>query len=87
VRVSIALERAARGWALLHGRDYVVPGDIERLFVSVVGHRVVFTPSKLAEARQHGMAEALRSFEHECMQLAPRPALPLDEAEVLAEVE
>ena len=87
VRGSIALERAARGWALLHGRDYVVPGDIERLFVSVVGHRVVFTPSKLAEARQHGMAEALRSFEHECMQLAPRPALPLDEAEVLAEVE
>ena len=84
VRGSIALERAARGWALLHGRDYVVPGDVEWLFVAVVGHRVVFTPSKLAEARQHGMAEALRSFEEECMRLAPPPALALDDGETPA---
>jgi MoxR-like ATPase len=79
VRGSIALERGARGWALLHGRNYVVPDDVERLFAAVLGHRVVFTPSKLAEARQYGMAEALRSFEEECMALAPPPALPLDE--------
>jgi MoxR-like ATPase len=79
VRGSIALERAARGWALLDGRDYVVPDDIERLFTAVVGHRVVFTPSKLAEARQHGMTEALRSFQDECLHLAPPPVLSLEE--------
>ena len=84
VRGSIALERAARGRALLDGRPYVVPRDIEALFGAVVGHRVVFTPAKLAEARQHGMGEALRTFEEECMQLAPPPVLSLDEDEVHA---
>jgi MoxR-like ATPase len=79
VRGSIALERAARGWALLHGRDYVIPADVEGLFAAVVGHRVVFTPAKLAEARQHGMAVALGSFEEECMRLAPPPVLSLDD--------
>ena len=44
VRGSLALERAARAWALLDGRSYVVPEDIERLFVPVLVHRVVFTP-------------------------------------------
>ena len=46
VRGSLALERAVRGWALLHGRDYVVPTDVERLFVAVLGHRVVLTPDE-----------------------------------------
>jgi MoxR-like ATPase len=86
VRGSIALERAARGWALLHGRDYVVPADIEHLFAAVVGHRVVFTPSKLAEARQYGMSAALQSFEDECMALAPPPALSLEDDEELSAV-
>lgn len=81
VRGTLALERAARGWAMLHGRDYVVPSDVTHLFGAVVGHRVVFTPSKLAEARQHGMTAALRGFEDECLALAPSPALPLDEEE------
>ena len=43
VRGSLALERAARAWALLDGRSYVVPEDIERLFAPVLVHRVVFT--------------------------------------------
>src|SRR5919205_782323 len=33
VRGSLALERTARAWALLHGRDYVTPEDVEPLFV------------------------------------------------------
>ena len=36
VRGSLALERAARAWALLDGRGYVIPEDIERLFVPVL---------------------------------------------------
>jgi MoxR-like ATPase len=80
VRGSLALERAARGWALVHGRDYVVPTDIELLFLPVLAHRVVFTPSKFAEARQIGMAASLASFQRDCVALAPPPALALDDA-------
>jgi MoxR-like ATPase len=79
VRGSLALERAARGWALLHGREYVVPGDVERLLVAVLGHRVVLTPAKLAEARQHGMASVMERFAEECLALAPPPVAALDE--------
>ena len=79
VRGSLALERAVRGWALLHGRDYVVPTDVERLFVAVLGHRVVLTPTKLAEARQRGMAAVMDSFADECLSLAPPPVAELDE--------
>ena len=79
VRGSLALERAARGWALLHGRQYVVPADVERLLVSVLGHRVVLTPAKLAEARQYGMAAVMRGFAEECLALAPPPAAALED--------
>jgi MoxR-like ATPase len=86
VRGSLALERAARGWALLHGREYVVPADVERLLVAVLGHRVVLTPAKLAEARQHGMATVMRGFAEECLELAPPPsALLEDEAPAMPE--
>src|SRR5690242_3259037 len=33
VRGSLALERAARGWALLNDRAFVVPEDVDRLFL------------------------------------------------------
>ena len=54
VRGSLALERAARAWALLDGRDYVTPVDVERLFLPVLMHRIVFTPSFVAAARELG---------------------------------
>ena len=79
VRGSLALERAARGWALLHGREYVVPADVERLLVAVLGHRVVLTPAKLAEARQRGMPSVLERFAEECLALAPPPVAALEE--------
>ena len=37
MRGSLALERAVRAWALLHGRDHVVPEDVEELFLSGPG--------------------------------------------------
>ena len=38
--------RAGRAcWRSLDGRDFVVPADVELLFLPVLGHRVVFTPS------------------------------------------
>ena len=73
VRGSLALERAARAWALLNGRSYVVPEDIERLFVPVLVHRVVFTPGFVARARATGWAEGIEEFQRSCLELAPRP--------------
>jgi MoxR-like ATPase len=74
VRGSLALERAARAWALLEHRPFVVPEDVERLFASVLLHRIVFRPSFLAEARRQGWGEALRRIEERCLALAPKPA-------------
>ena len=48
------LERTARAWALLHGRAHVVPEDVERLFLPVLGHRLLLTTSFLAETRALG---------------------------------
>lgn len=40
-RGSLALVTAARSWALMSGRDYVVPEDIQAVLQPVVAHRVV----------------------------------------------
>ena len=73
VRGSLALERAARAWALLDHRPYVVPEDIERLFASVLLHRIVFRPTFLAEARRVGWIAAVVGIAEECFAAAPRP--------------
>jgi MoxR-like ATPase len=73
VRGSLALERAARAWALLNGRGYVVPEDVERLFMSVILHRVVFTSAFLARARVSGWPDAVDGFRMRCLEVAPVP--------------
>jgi MoxR-like ATPase len=78
VRGSLALERAARAWALLAGRDFVTPVDVERLFLSVVMHRIVFTPSFVATAREIGWQAAAERFREQCLVLAPRPGEDLE---------
>jgi MoxR-like ATPase len=73
VRGSLALERAARAWALLDGRSYVAPDDIERLFVPVLVHRVVFTPGFVARARASSWSAAIEEFRLGCLEVAPKP--------------
>jgi MoxR-like ATPase len=73
VRGTLALERAARAWALLHGRGYVTPDDVEELLLPVVAHRVIFTPTFLAEARKTGWRTALAAFRKDVLIRAPRP--------------
>jgi MoxR-like ATPase len=77
VRGSLALERAARGWALLSDRDFVIPEDIESLFLPVLGHRILFTPSFLVEVRKVGRTQALEDFRSRCLAAAPRPQASL----------
>jgi MoxR-like ATPase len=73
VRGSLALERAARAWALVGGRSFVVPEDIERLFVPVLAHRVVFSPAFVARARTTSWEAAIEEFRAACLEVAPRP--------------
>ncbi|MEO2168126.1 MAG: MoxR family ATPase [bacterium] len=47
-RATINLARAARAWAFLAGRSYVVPQDIKEIGLDVLRHRVI--PSYEAEA-------------------------------------
>ena len=51
-RASIALMRASQGLAMLQGRDYVTPDDIQYLMPYVFGHRVILRP----EARYDGIS-------------------------------
>lgn len=39
-RGALALLQAARGWALLEGRDHVLPEDVQAVWVPVAGHRL-----------------------------------------------
>src|SRR3954449_2437511 len=81
VRASLALERTARAWALLEGRDYVTPDDVETLLLPVIGHRVVFTPTFVAENRLLGREGALQQFRELVLARVPRPE-PSDEREL-----
>jgi MoxR-like ATPase len=77
VRGSLSLEKAARAWALLQNRDYVVPEDVEELFLPVIGHRILFTPAFLVEVRRLGWPETLRQFRARCLEQTPRPQADL----------
>jgi MoxR-like ATPase len=47
-RAALALQRAARAWAVLHGRDYVVPDDVKTLALPVIGHRLELRTARTA---------------------------------------
>jgi MoxR-like ATPase len=74
VRGSLMLERTARAWALLHGRDHVLPADVEQLFLPVLGHRLLLTPAYAAETGSLGREEALAQVRDRCLAAAPPPA-------------
>jgi MoxR-like ATPase len=78
VRGTIALNRTARAWAVLHGRRYVTPEDVETLMEPVVMHRLLFRPSFLAEIRDRGWNEAMVDVQARCLELAPKPGFDID---------
>ncbi|MEZ4681829.1 MAG: MoxR family ATPase [Caldilineaceae bacterium] len=54
-RGSLALFAAARAWAAMDGRDFVVPDDVKLLAESTLAHRLIVSPSariKNVTARQ-----------------------------------
>jgi MoxR-like ATPase len=74
VRGSLTLERTARAWALLHGRDHVLPEDVEHLFLPVLGHRLLLTSSYAAETRALDRDQALAQVRDRVLAAAPPPA-------------
>jgi MoxR-like ATPase len=63
VRGSLTLDRLTRAWALLAGRHYVVPDDVEFLFPFVIDHRLILRPSL------NGRPDVWQA----CLERAPRP--------------
>ena len=51
-RGAIALIRASQGCAVLAGRDYILPDDVQRMALPVLSHRLILTP----EARMKGQS-------------------------------
>jgi MoxR-like ATPase len=56
-RAAIGLLRAARAWALIAGRDAVIPEHVQAVFAAVVEHRVLQRESDVAAAAR--MLEAV----------------------------
>jgi MoxR-like ATPase len=73
VRGTLALERAARAFALLDGRTHVEPEDVELLLLPVLGHRILFTTAFVAATRRQPQAEALAQFYELCLERVGRP--------------
>jgi MoxR-like ATPase len=78
VRGTLALNRTARAWALLQGRRYVTPDDVEALFVPVLLHRILFRPSFLAEIRDRGWDASAAEVRGRCLELSPKPGFDID---------
>ncbi len=49
-RGGLALLQAARAWAYIAGRDYLIPEDVQAVFVPVAGHRLVVQKQGISAA-------------------------------------
>ena len=62
-RATLSVTAMAKAAAYMQGRDYVVPKDIQAVFVSTVTHRLLMTPESEAKgiAAQTVLEEILKS--------------------------
>ena len=58
-RAAIGLFRAARAFALIHNREFLVPDDVQRLTVPCLAHRVVPAGAAAASAEAHQESAAV----------------------------
>ena len=59
-RATISLTLAAKAWALMQGRSYVIPQDIKEIGMDVLRHRVI--PSYEAEAEEISSEDLIQSI-------------------------
>jgi MoxR-like ATPase len=55
-RAAIGLFRAARAYALVDGRDFLVPDDVRRLAVPVLAHRLLPTGASSSTGESYEQA-------------------------------
>ncbi|MPN48822.1 hypothetical protein SDC9_196434 [bioreactor metagenome] len=48
-RASLAILNASKGFAALHGRDFVTPDDVKDSALAVLQHRIIVAPEKEME--------------------------------------
>lgn len=48
-RASLAIMNASKAFAAINGRDFVIPEDIKRTLVPVLGHRIILSPEREME--------------------------------------
>jgi MoxR-like ATPase len=66
-RASLALFNAARAYAAMRGRDYVLPDDVQRLAVPVLSHRIILSSQSRLRGRD------AESLVREIVEAAPVP--------------
>jgi len=59
VRGSIALKRAAQAFALVQGRDFVIPSDVSRFVLPVFAHRLVLARRSADALEERTAVEAI----------------------------
>jgi MoxR-like ATPase len=70
-RGALALHRACQALALVEGRDYVIPDDVQRLAVPVMAHRMVLAGGDVGEGWSRSEAE--RGIVREIVEATPVP--------------
>lgn len=59
-RAAIDLMRASQGYALLEGRNYVIPDDVQKMVSSVLAHRLIVRPeARLKEMTAESIIESI----------------------------
>lgn len=62
-RASIALMKTSSAWALMEGRDYVIPDDVVKLLPWVLKHRIILQPKALIAGKtpDHIVSDLIRN--------------------------
>ena len=59
-RATLAMTAMAKAMARLHGRDYVLPEDVQEVFAATIAHRLILSPK--AEARKLTVEKVLENI-------------------------
>jgi len=64
-RASISVAAAAKAWALISGRDFVLPDDIKQMIKPVMRHRILLAPDTEIEglSADHVIEQVIHSVE------------------------
>lgn len=61
-RGTIACVKMAKAWAFLHGREYVLPEDVEQVFMDVAKHRIVLaTKARVTHVTEEAVLKEILS--------------------------